>query len=142
MRVLIADDSSTMRKILRALLAELGIERPTEARDAREALGLLEREPVDLVLMDMHMPEMDGLACVEEIRRRPAVASLPVVMVSSDAEPGQTDRARRAGVNSYVAKPFRAEALRSAIRAAVPGWEPGPAVAAAGGVSAAPRSAP
>jgi two-component system chemotaxis response regulator CheY len=120
MKVLLTDDSVTIRMVLKSLLKQLQITDVIEAGSGSEALAKLDKEAVDVVLLDIHMPQMDGLAFLAELRNRPALASLPVVIISSDTGAEQMARATELGVVSSVRKPFRLEGLREALNAAVP----------------------
>lgn len=120
MRVLITDDSATIRMILKGLLKQLQITDIKEACDGRTALELLEREKFDLLLLDIHMPVTDGLKCLEQLKTREATAGLPVIMISSDTTPSQIASAEKLGAHAYIKKPFRIEGLREAIAAVSP----------------------
>ncbi|AZB64232.1 response regulator [Cereibacter sphaeroides] len=104
-RVLVVDDISTNRLVAAAYLQLFGV-RTIEAQSGPDALALLEREPVDLVLLDMNMPGMDGLETLRRIRAMPGpAASLPVVAMTADATEEQRDMYLGAGLTGYVAKP-------------------------------------
>jgi signal transduction histidine kinase/DNA-binding response OmpR family regulator len=91
------------------------------SRNGREALDLLARKPdIDLVLMDLMMPEMDGLAAMREIRRNPAFKRLPIIALTAKAMPDDRDQAIAAGANDYMAKPFEVERLVSLCRVWLP----------------------
>jgi len=116
MKVLLVDDSKTIRMILRNLLWELGIDHVTEAADGLEALEALASERFDLVLMDLHMPERSGMSVLEEMKAEgSAHKDTPVVIVSSDSDYHSIERARDLGALGYIKKPFKKEALRTAI---------------------------
>ena len=117
MRVLITDDSATIRMILKGLLKQLQITDIKEATDGRSALDILEREKFDLLLLDIHMPVLSGLACLEQVKSREATAALPVIIISSDTTPAQIEAAEKLGAHAYIKKPFRIEGLREAIAA-------------------------
>jgi two-component system, chemotaxis family, chemotaxis protein CheY len=115
MKVLITDDSITIRMILKGLLKQLKIVDVVEADNGRKALELLKENPVHLMLLDIHMPNMDGLGCLQELRSNPETAGLPVIIVSSDTTPDQIKRAKELGAHAYISKPFRLEGLREAL---------------------------
>lgn len=121
MKALITDDSATIRMILKGLLKQLQIAEIVEAADGRQALTVLSKERVDLVLLDIHMPVMDGLGCLELIRATPDLRELPVIIVSSDTTPAQIERAKTLGAHAYIKKPFRLEGMREALQVACPG---------------------
>lgn len=115
MKVLLADDSSSMRLILKSMLRKIDGVEIVEGRDGREALTLVESHTVQLVLLDLHMPVLDGLSVLAELRQRPTFTSLPVIIISSDADEAQIARAQQLGVNAYIKKPFHLEGLREVI---------------------------
>lgn len=117
MKVLLTDDSATIRMILKGLLKQLQITEIMEAQDGQEALTLLKSNTVDLVLLDIHMPNLDGLQCLEQIRKLPTGNSVPVIMITSDTDAKQIERANELGANAYIKKPFRIEGLREALTA-------------------------
>jgi two-component system chemotaxis response regulator CheY len=111
MRALIVDDSKIMRRVLAAVLKQIGFE-VAEASNGREGLDLLE-DPgaLDLALVDWNMPIMDGLAFVHAVRSEPRFRALPLVMVTTESDPGQVAKALEAGANEYVMKPFTKEVI-------------------------------
>ncbi|MBS1143602.1 MAG: response regulator [Proteobacteria bacterium] len=115
LRVLLVDDSLSSRRHLRRLLAELGIERVTEAVDGKEAVALLEQAMVDLVITDYNMPEMDGRELTEYIRTQSWQAEVPVLMVTSEQNMGRLAAVERAGVSAICDKPFEAGTIRRLI---------------------------
>lgn len=119
LRVLVVDDSEALRGVAAALLQQLGVGHIVQAADGREALGVVEREPVDLVLSDWHMPELDGLGLLQALRRSPATRALPFVMMTSDGDPRGLRTALDAGAQAVVVKPFHAAALADRVRLAL-----------------------
>jgi two-component system, chemotaxis family, chemotaxis protein CheY len=115
LRVLLVDDSLLSRRHLRRLLAELGIERITEAVNGKEAVALLEQAMVDLVITDYNMPEMDGRELTEYIRTQSWQADVPVLMVTSEQNMGRLAAVERAGVSAICDKPFEAGSIRKLI---------------------------
>jgi two-component system chemotaxis response regulator CheY len=112
MHVLVVDDSSTMRLILKAHLNKLGFE-VTEAANGREALICLkEMAKTDLVLVDWNMPEMDGVSFVRAVRAESAYASLTLMMVTTNTEIAHVSEALDAGANEYIMKPFTGAVIR------------------------------
>jgi len=112
--ILVVDDSSTMRKIIAMHLQKSGlkISRILSAEHGRAALEVLAKESVDLVLTDMNMPEMGGLALIDALRQPDSEhCELPVVVVSTESESGLVKEALRIGATEYVQKPFTAEQL-------------------------------
>lgn len=115
LRVLVVDDSLASRRHLHRLLAELGIERITEAVNGREAVALLQETMVDLVITDYNMPEMDGRELTEYIRTQSWQAEVPVLMVTSEQNMGRLAAVERAGVSAICDKPFEAGSIRKLI---------------------------
>lgn len=109
MKALVVDDSSTIRMFLRSILVPLGFE-VTMAKNGNEGLEELVNPPQpDLVLIDWHMPEMDGLQLLTEIRSRPELDQMTVVMVTAENDLSQISLALDSGANEYVMKPLTRE---------------------------------
>ncbi len=115
LRVLVVDDSLASRHHLRRLLAELGIERISEAVDGKQAVELLQDTMVDLVITDYNMPEMDGRELIEYIRTQSWQNSVPILMVTSEQNMGRLAAVERAGVSAICDKPFEAGSIRQLI---------------------------
>ncbi|HNY28436.1 MAG TPA: response regulator [Candidatus Sumerlaeota bacterium] len=107
LRVLVVEDYVTIRKAVIQVLKTLHMT-ILEAGNGLEALEVLEREPVDVVFTDLVMPEMDGFELCEEIRRRPALRHLPVIVISTHRDAQYVVRALRMGADDYLTKPFTA----------------------------------
>jgi two-component system sensor histidine kinase/response regulator len=116
LRILVAEDNEFNRDLLEHLLARLGLS-AAMAVNGREALALLEREPFDLLLLDIHMPELDGFQVVGAIRERERTAGrhLPVIALTARSRQEDRERCLRAGMDEYLAKPFNAADLWAAI---------------------------
>jgi PAS domain S-box-containing protein len=117
--VLIADDNSTNRRILMEVLSDWHM-RPTEAASAKEALDIMNQaknqgKPFTLILLDAQMPEMDGFALAEEIRKDPTLANAIIMMLTSMGMPGDAGRCRKLGMSAYLTKPIRQSDLLEAI---------------------------
>jgi two-component system chemotaxis response regulator CheY len=110
-RFLIVDDFSTMRRIVRNLLKELGYTNVDEAEDGAMALNKLRSDQFDFVISDWNMPVMDGLAMLKAIRSDPSLSKLPVLLVTAEAKKENIVAAAQAGANGYVVKPFTAATL-------------------------------
>ena len=111
-RIIIADDESLIRLDLREMLTHLGYDVIGEAGDGRSALELARRLLPDLVIMDIKMPEVDGIAAAEELTRAKIA---PVVLLTAYSDQGLVERAKEAGVVGYVVKPFREAELMPVI---------------------------
>ena len=111
-RILIVDDFSTMRRIIRNILKQLGFENVEDSENGADAYEKLDGEKYDFVITDWNMPVMDGLGLLKKIRTDPAMKTLPVLMVTAEAEKDKVVAAIQAGVNNYIVKPFTAEVLK------------------------------
>lgn len=116
-RVLVADDSGVMRKIIIRALNSLGVNDIAEAGNGAEAIALFDGGGFDLVLTDWNMPEKSGLDVVKHIRS--TGSKVPVVLVTTEAEKSRVVEAIQAGVNDYLAKPFEAAALQAKLESLV-----------------------
>jgi CheY-like chemotaxis protein len=116
LRMLVAEDNDFNRDLLEHMLARLGLP-AAMAVNGREALALLEREPFDLLLLDIHMPELDGFQVIGAIRERERTAGghLPVIALTARSRKEDRERCLRAGMDDYLTKPFTAADLWAAI---------------------------
>jgi len=112
MKILVVDDMSTMRRIVKNLLKQLGFINVEEAEHGQEAMAKLRAEPYGLVISDWNMPVMTGIELLRAIRADAALKHLPVLMVTAEAQKDNVIEAIQAGVSSYIVKPFTAEALQ------------------------------
>ena len=115
LKFLVVDDFSTMRRIIKNFLTELGYTNVSEADDGKTALPVLKSGVVDFLITDWNMPGMPGLELLKEVRNDPATKKLPVLLVTAEARREQIVEAAQAGVNGYVVKPFTAQALKEKI---------------------------
>ncbi|MGC2670954.1 MAG: response regulator, partial [Candidatus Acidiferrum sp.] len=118
-KVLVVDDNRTNRRILEGMLSRWHM-KPTPVEGGREALAQLSAareagEPYGLILTDMHMPDMDGFALVEEIRKRPELSTATIMMLTSAGHRGDAARCQELGVSAYLLKPIRQSELREAV---------------------------
>ncbi len=111
MKFLVVDDFSTMRRIVRNLLKELGFPNVDEAEDGVVALQKLRGSDFDFVISDWNMPNMDGLALLRNIRSDEALKKIPLLMVTAEAKKENIVAAAQAGASGYVVKPFTAATL-------------------------------
>jgi two-component system chemotaxis response regulator CheY len=110
-KFLVVDDFSTMRRIVRNLLKELGYNNVDEAEDGAVALNKLKGGDFEFVVSDWNMPNMDGLTLLQHIRSDPMLTTLPVLMVTAEAKKENIIAAAQAGANGYIVKPFTAVTL-------------------------------
>jgi two-component system chemotaxis response regulator CheY len=111
LKFLVVDDFSTMRRIVKNLLNELGYPNVQEADDGNTALPILKAGDFDFLITDWNMPVLPGLALLKAVRADPKLAKLPVLMVTAEAKREQIVEAAQAGVNGYIIKPFTAQTL-------------------------------
>ena len=112
--VLIVDDSAAIRKILHRVLlqAEVSLGQVFEASDGQEALDRLKTDPVGLILSDINMPNMDGIALLENLRSQEEWKTVPVIMITTESSQKKVMQAIQAGANGYVRKPFTADQMK------------------------------
>jgi two-component system chemotaxis response regulator CheY len=115
MKILVVDDFSTMRRIIKNLLRELGFTNIDEADDGQTALPKLQAGGIDFLVTDWNMPGMTGIELLKAVRADPALAKTPVLLVTAEAKREQIVEAAQAGVNGYVIKPFTAQTLAEKI---------------------------
>ena len=126
MRFLIIDDSVTMRRIIANILVRLGYPGVVHAANGREALERLGTEPVDVVITDWYMPEMNGLDFVKILRTTPATSHIPIMIVTANAASDDIQHALELGVKGYILKPFTVETMKDKIDALMAQVEPSP----------------
>jgi two-component system chemotaxis response regulator CheY len=120
-RILIVEDSSAMRAFVRAALEEAGVVREVvEAASGFEALRILPREAFELAIVDINMPDVNGLELIRFMRSSEAHRTTPLLVISSESSERDRERGLKLGANAYLAKPFTAEALVAAVCALVP----------------------
>ncbi|WP_205859263.1 chemotaxis response regulator CheY [Pleionea sediminis] len=115
MKILIVDDFSTMRRIVKNLLKDLGFNNTQEADDGQTALPMLQQGDFDFLVTDWNMPGMQGIDLLKNVRADPGLKDLPVLMVTAEAKREQIVEAAQAGVNGYIVKPFTAGTLKEKI---------------------------
>ncbi len=113
MKIMLVDDSKTMRNIQKSILTQLGYTDLEEACDGQDAMNKLGEFAPDLILLDWNMPNMDGLTFVKEFRK--GNTATPVIMVTTESERSRVVEAIKAGVNNYVVKPFTPDVLSQRI---------------------------
>ena len=112
MKILVVDDFSTMRRIVKNLLKQIWFENIDEAEDGQHALSRLKNDKYQFVVSDWNMPNMTGIELLKNVRSDPELKTLPFLMVTAEAEKEKVVEAIKAGVNNYIIKPFTAEILK------------------------------
>lgn len=112
MKILVTDDFATMRRIIKGILRQLGMEDVEEAEDGQQAFKKLQAGNFDFLITDWNMPNCTGLELLKMVRSDPKLKAIPVLMVTAEAEKEQVVEAIKAGVNNYVMKPFTADTLK------------------------------
>ncbi len=115
MKILVVDDMSTMRRIVKNILKQLGFSNMEEAENGQEALQKLRAQPFGFVVSDWNMPVMPGIEMLRAIRADETLKHIPVLMVTAEAQKENLIEAIQAGVNNYVVKPFTAETMQEKI---------------------------
>jgi two-component system, cell cycle response regulator DivK len=119
-RILMVEDTSDNRQLVRDLLESVGGYELLEAADGREGVAMAARHRPDLILMDIQLPVLDGYEAARQIKAHPALSDIPIIAVTSFALSGDEFRAREAGCDGYVAKPFSPRQLLAKIREFLP----------------------
>ena len=117
MKVLIVDDFATMRRIVRNVLKQIGFANIIEADNGKAALKVLKNENIDLILCDWNMPEMPGIDLLKTLKSDDELKDIPFVMVTAEAQKDNIIEAVKAGVSSYIVKPFTAETVSEKLNA-------------------------
>jgi two-component system chemotaxis response regulator CheY len=115
MQVLVIDDSATMRKIIKDSLSKIGNFEIVESENCDDGLQQLANTSVNLILVDWNMPGMSGIDFTKAVRSSPALAKIPIIMITSNAEKQHVLSAVTAGVNDYIMKPFTADVFAQKI---------------------------
>ena len=117
MKVMLVDDSSTMRRIQGKVLAQLGFDTVIEAGDGQEGFEVLSKNSdVKFMLLDINMPKMNGIELLKKIRATPELKDVKVIMCSSEAEKNTIVDVLKAGANNYIVKPFTPDVLKSKLK--------------------------
>ncbi len=119
MRILVVDDSSTMRRIIINALNKVGFSEYVEASNGREGIEKLAASSVDLIITDWNMPEMTGVEFIKAVRANAATKQIPALMVTTNAAQEDITQAMEAGVNNYLVKPFTPDSIKEKIQLAV-----------------------
>ena len=119
-KILVVDDMSTMRKIIKNMLGQIGFTNITEADDGATAWPMIENgiktgAPFEFIVSDWNMPQMSGLDLLTKVRATPGMEKLPFLMITAEAEQGNVVTAVKAGVSNFIIKPFSAAVLKEKI---------------------------
>jgi two-component system chemotaxis response regulator CheY len=114
-KVLVVDDFATMRRIIKNALKEIGFKNIREAEDGKNALNLMKKENIGLVLSDWNMPNMNGLDLLKSVRDDENLTDTPFIMVTAEGQKDNIIEAVKFGVNNYIMKPFTADTIREKI---------------------------
>lgn len=115
LKVLIVDDQNSVRQMTRITLEEIGVRNIHEAENGKAAMGTAGLQPLDLIISDYNMPEMDGLELLRAVRGHPMARKVPFILVTGRGDRELVVKAAEAGVNNYVIKPFTPQILRDKI---------------------------
>ena len=117
LRVMVVDDTSVSRALIIDALDQMGVRGVTIAKDGLAALNTLKAQPVHLVISDMNMPGLDGLALLKGLRQNPSTARIGFILVTGSPDKTLIERGRQNALNNYITKPFTVNSLRAAIEA-------------------------
>jgi two-component system chemotaxis response regulator CheY len=118
LKLLVVDDSSTMRRIIKNTLSRLGYEDVLEGEDGLQGWAALnENTDISMLITDWNMPEMNGLELVKKVRSDPRFTDLPIIMVTTEGGKAEVITALKAGVNNYIVKPFTPQVLKEKLSA-------------------------
>jgi two-component system, chemotaxis family, chemotaxis protein CheY len=119
LNIMIVDDQRTTRMLVRTSLRELGYRNVTECGDGEEALRVLSESPAQLIISDVNMPKMDGLALLKAVRAKDELKATPFIMLTGRGDVALVKEAIQVGVNGYLVKPFNLGALKQKVDAAI-----------------------
>jgi two-component system chemotaxis response regulator CheY len=119
MKTMLIDDSTIMRLMLKKLLRQHDLTDIEEAGNGLEGIEILKNKPVDLILLDLHMPDLDGLGVLRILKNDDNLKDIPVIIVSSESEKEKISEGMKLGAASYVRKPFRDEEFKNAVSQAL-----------------------
>jgi len=119
LKVLVVDDQNSVRQMTRMTLEQIGVRHIHEAENGKQAIDTASLQPLDLIISDYNMPEMDGLGLLRAVRGHPAARRVPFILVTGRGDRELVVKAAQAGANNYVVKPFTADILRTKIEQVV-----------------------
>lgn len=118
MKLLVVDDSSTMRRVIKNTLSRLEYENVFEGEDGLQGWNILDQNPdIGMLITDWNMPEMNGLELVKKVRADARFNDLPIIMVTTEGGKAEVITALKAGVNNYIVKPFTPQVLKEKLSA-------------------------
>lgn len=115
LKVLVVDDQNSVRQMTRIMLDQIGVRHIHEAENGVKAIDTASTQPLDLIISDYNMPEMDGMELLRAVRGHPAARRIPFILVTGRGDRELVVKAAQAGANNYVVKPFTADILRTKI---------------------------
>ena len=118
-RVMTVDDSATVRQVLQMTLEGAGYE-VLAAVDGADALEQLSEEPVDMLVTDLNMPNVDGIGLIQQVRRHPGNRFMPIIMLTTESQPEKKVAGKSAGASGWITKPFRPDQLLAVVRMVCP----------------------
>jgi two-component system chemotaxis response regulator CheY len=113
--IMTVDDSASVRLMVKFTLAELGFE-IVEAVDGSDALRKIEKKPVQMLITDINMPELDGISLVKKVREIPACKFIPIIMLTTESQEEKKREGKKAGATGWIVKPFRPDQLVAVVR--------------------------
>jgi two-component system chemotaxis response regulator CheY len=120
MRLIVVDDSSTMRRIIKNTLTRMGHKDVLEAEDGVEAWSIIDANPdIEMILTDWNMPNMNGLELVQKLRADGRFKTVPIIMITTEGGKSEVITAMKAGVNNYIVKPFTPQVLKEKLEAVI-----------------------
>lgn len=114
-RIMTVDDSATIRQMVALTLRDAGYE-VVEAIDGRDALELLSQEPVDMLITDLNMPNLDGVGLIRAVRQDPANRFIPIIMLTTESHDRKKQEGKAAGASGWIVKPFKPEQLLGVVK--------------------------
>jgi two-component system chemotaxis response regulator CheY len=114
-KIMTVDDSATIRQMVALTLRDAGYE-VIEAVDGRDALERLAKESVDMLISDLNMPNLDGVALIRAVRQQPANRFIPIIMLTTESHDSKKQEGKAAGASGWIVKPFKAEQLLGVVR--------------------------
>lgn len=112
--ILIVDDSASLRQVVNIALSGAGYD-VIEACDGKDALGKLDGRKIHLIVSDVHMPNMDGITFVKEVKKHPSYKFTPIIMLTTESQEGKKQEGQMAGAKAWVVKPFKPEQMLAAV---------------------------